>query len=154
MEIYKDFLILIFGFLLIVKSADFFTSGAEGISVALRIPRFIIGLTIVSLATTSPEFAVSVLSSYMGRSGMAVGNALGSCMVNIGLILAIAAIIKAVNFNPRVIKQELLFLIAVIFVLFFLILDNKLNFQDGLLFCFLLIIFLNPACLILVISRI
>jgi cation:H+ antiporter len=77
----------------------------------------------------------------MGHGGMAVGNALGSCIANIGLILAIAAIIRAVNFNPRVIKQELVFLIAMTIILYILILDGKLSFGNGLFLCFLLVAF-------------
>ncbi len=141
MSIYKDSIIFIIGILLIIKSADFFTSGAEGIARVFRIPRVIIGLTIVSLATTAPEFTISTLASYMGVGGMAIGNAMGSCIANIGLILAIAAIIRTVHFNPRVIRQELLFLIGAAIILYFLILDGSLSFWDGLFLCFLLIVF-------------
>lgn len=147
MGVYKDFIIFIIGFLVIIKSADFFTCGAEGIARAFRIPRVIIGLTIVSLATTAPEFVISTFSSYIGVGGMAVGNALGSCIVNIGLVLAVAAIIKAVNFNPRVIKQELLFLITVAIILYLLILDGSLTFSDGLFLCFLLTAFFGYVIL-------
>ena len=141
MSIYKDFVIFIIGFLVIIKSADLLTNGAEGIARAFRIPRIIIGLTIVSLATTAPEFTISTISSYMKVSGMAVGNALGSCIVNIGLILAIAAIIRPINFNPRVIRQELLFLITAVIILFLIILNNRINLWDGVFLCFLLIVF-------------
>lgn len=138
---YKDILIFIFGIGVIIKSADLFTSGAEGIACAFRISRVIIGLTIVSLATTAPEFTVSVISSSMGVGGMAVGNALGSCLANIGLILAIAAIINPIKLNPRVLRRELPFLIFVVFILYFLMWDNLLGFVDGVFLCFLLIAF-------------
>lgn len=141
MGIYKDFIIFMIGFFVIIVSADFFTSGAEGIARAFRIPRIIIGLTIVSLATTAPEFTISTLSSYIRAGGMAIGNAIGSCIANIGLILAIAAIIRTVCLNPRVIKQELLFLIVAVIILYLLILDGNLAFRDGLFLCFLLITF-------------
>jgi cation:H+ antiporter len=141
MEIYKDFIIFLIGIFVIIVSADFFTSGAEGIARAFRIPRIIIGLTIVSLATTFPEFTISTFSSYMEAYGLAVGNAIGSCILNIGLILAIAAIIRAVCLNPRIIKQELLFLIIVVIILYLLMLDGSLAFWDGLFLCFLLAAF-------------
>ncbi len=141
MSIYRDFIIFIIGVLVIIKSADLFTSGAEGIAKALRIPRMIIGLTIVSFATTTPEFTVSVIASSMKLSGMAVGNAVGSCIVNIGLILAIAAIIRTIKFNSIVIKQELLFLIGIVLVLYLLMLDSNLTFLDGLFLIFLVIAF-------------
>ena len=141
MGIYKDFIILIIAFFVIIKSADLFTSGAEGIARGFRISRVIIGLTIVSLATTTPEFTISALSSYMGVGGIAVGNAVGSCLANIGLILAVAAIIRAISFNPTVIKKELLFLIITVIILYLLALDGNLTFWDGLFLCFLLVSF-------------
>lgn len=140
MSIYKDLLILILGLSLIIKSADFFTSGAEGIAKTFRIPRIIVGLTIVSLATTAPEFTISTLSSYMGMDGMAVGNAVGSCFANIGLVLAIAAIIRVISFKPKFIKQDLMLLIISVIILYVLILDNKLSFGDGLFLFFLLVV--------------
>ncbi|MCK4261678.1 calcium/sodium antiporter [bacterium] len=147
MGIYKDFIIFIIGILVIIKGADFFTTGAEGIAKAFRIPRVIIGLTIVSVATTAPEFIVSTISSHMGVGGMAVGNAVGSCLANIGLILAVAAIIRAIGFNPKVIKQELLFLVMLVIILYLLMLDGNLSFGDGSFLCFLLVVFLT--CIIL-----
>ncbi|MCD5390912.1 calcium/sodium antiporter [candidate division NPL-UPA2 bacterium] len=141
MGIYKDFIIFAIGILVIIKSADFFTAGAEGIAKAFRIPRVIIGLTIVSFATTAPEFITSTISSHMGVGGMAVGNAVGSCLANIGLILAIAVIIRAISFNPKIIKQELLFLVILVIILYLLMLDGKLAFWNGLFLCFLLIVF-------------
>lgn len=141
MAIYKDLLIFIIGFLLIIKSADLFTAGAEGIAQTFRIPRIIIGLTIVSIGTTAPEFFISTVSSYMGASGMAVGNAVGSCLLNIGLILAIASIIRTIVFEPKFIKQELLFLIICVIILSLLTLDGILTFKDGILLLLLLLIF-------------
>ena len=140
MGISKDFIIFAIGFFVIIKSADFFTSGAEGIAKAFRIPQVIIGLTIVSVATTAPEFIVSTISSSMGHGGMAVGNAVGSCLANIGLILATAAIIRAISFSPRVIKQELLFLVILVIILYLLMLDGSLTPRDGLFLCSLLVV--------------
>jgi cation:H+ antiporter len=141
MDIYKDFIIFIIGIFVIIKSADLFTAGAEGIARAFRIPRVIIGLTIVSLATTAPEFTVSTISSYMGVGGIAVGNAVGSCLANIGLVLGIAVIIRAIDFTPRVIKQELFFLVIAVVILYLLMLDSTLTFGDGLFLCLLLVAF-------------
>lgn len=139
--IYKDFIILVVGILVIVKSADLFTSAAEAIAAFFKIPRIIIGLTIVSIATTMPEFAVSALSAKMGSGGIALGNATGSCLANIGLILAVAAIIRTLRFDPRLIKQELVFLIGVCVFVFFLMQDGVLSFSDGVMLCSLLVVF-------------
>ena len=141
MGIYRDFIIFIIGFFVIIKSADLFTSGAEGIARAFRIPRLIIGLTIVSLATTFPEFTISALSSYMKMGGMAVGNAVGSCLANIGVVLAVAAIIRAISFNPKVIKKELSLLIIAVIIVYLLMLDGNLTFRDGLFLCLLMVSF-------------
>ena len=138
MGIYKDFIILIVGIFVIVKSADLFTSAAEAIAAFFKIPRIIIGLTIVSIATTMPEFAVSALSAKMGLGGIALGNATGSCLANIGLILAIAAVIRTLHFDPRLVKQEMIFLIGVCVFVFLLMLDGVLGFFDGVLLCALL----------------
>ncbi len=141
MGIYKDFIILIIGIFVIVKSADLFTSAAEAIAVFFKIPRIVIGVTIVSIATTMPEFAVSALSAKMGAGGIALGNATGSCLANIGLILAIAAVIRTLHFERRLIKQEMVFLIGVCVLVFLLMLDGVLGFFDGVLLCSLLVVF-------------
>ncbi len=138
---YKDILIFVIGVLIIIKSADLFTSGAEGIAYIFKIPRIVIGLTIVSLATTAPELTVSAISSYAGIEGMAIGNALGSCLANIGLILAIAVVIRPVNIGSRIIRQELPFLIFILFILCIFISDNRISRLDGLLLCSLLVVF-------------
>lgn len=138
---HKDIVIFIIGLLVIIKSADLFTSGAEGVAHAFKIPRMVIGVTIVSMATTTPELTVSTISSYMGAGGLALGNAVGSCICNIGLILALAAIIRPIQFEPKVIKQELLFFIFAAFVLYFISLKGMINFYNGLFLISLLAIF-------------
>ena len=141
MGIIKDLLIFLIGIVVIIKSADFFTDGAEGIARAFKIPRIVIGLTIVSLATTAPEFTVSVISSYIGAGGLALGNALGSCLANIGLILALAAMIRPIEFSPLILQQELPFLIFAASLSYMIMADGVLSRIDGIFFCFLLLIF-------------
>ncbi len=138
MEVLKEFLIFAVGFAVIIKSADLFTSAAESIALFFGIPRVIIGLTIVSLATTMPEFTVSTLASAMGRGSIAVGNAVGSCIVNIGLVLSVAALITSVKFEPRIIKREAVFLVAVSLLVFFFMRDGAVSFGEGVLLCVLL----------------
>ncbi|MFH1061935.1 MAG: calcium/sodium antiporter [Candidatus Omnitrophota bacterium] len=131
MGIYKDFIILIVGIAVIIKSADLFTNAAQAIAAFFKIPRSIVGLTIVSIATTMPEFAVSAFSSYMKVGGIAVGNATGSCLANIGLILGIAAIISTVKLKAQTVNQDLRFLCGVSFFLLVLMWDGMLSFLDG-----------------------
>ncbi|MFC1590069.1 calcium/sodium antiporter [Candidatus Omnitrophota bacterium] len=133
MGIYAAILIFIIGIAVIIKSADLFTDGAEGIAAVFRIPRIIIGLTIVSVATTFPEFIVSTVSSYMGFGGMAVGNALGSCLANIGLILAAAAMIRTITFPANTLKRELPFLLSTVAVFYALSLNGRVSSSGGIL---------------------
>ncbi|MFH2137483.1 MAG: calcium/sodium antiporter [Candidatus Omnitrophota bacterium] len=135
MSIYNDFIIFIIGIFVIIKSADLFTGGAQVIASFFKIPRVIVGLTIVSIATTMPEFTVSALSSYMGAGDIAVGNATGSCLANIGLILATAAIIGKVKFQQRTVNQELIFLIGISLFALLLMWDGELAFSDGISLC-------------------
>jgi len=141
MGILKDFLIFIVGLAIIYKSADFFTDGAEGIARVFRIPRLIIGLTIVSIATTAPEFTVSTISSYLNHGGMAVGNAVGSCLANIGLILAIAVIIRPIVFVREIIRTQIMFLLGSCVFLYLFMWDGILTAYDGILLTAMLFAF-------------
>jgi len=94
-------LLLLAGMLLIVKGGDWFTDAAVAIARATKIPPEIIGATIVSMATTFPEFMVSLSGALAGNPGFAVGNALGSCCCNIGLIVGSCAILSGVTARQR-----------------------------------------------------
>ena len=99
---------LIIGLALLVKGGDLFVSAALRIAEYLRMPRVVIGSTLVSLATTMPELVVSVMAGDRGESGLAVGNAIGSCICNIGLILGITAAFKHVEVHPKVLRTPLI----------------------------------------------
>ena len=90
MEITMTILLFLLGLLLIVKGGDWFLDGAVWIAEATGVPRFIIGATIVSLATTLPELTVSITGVIQGEVDLAVGNAVGSVTANLGLILGIS----------------------------------------------------------------
>ena len=92
-----DILLIAVGFALVAKGGNLFVDSSIHIGRALRIPRFVIGGTLVSLATTAPELVVSVTAASMGDSGIALGNAVGSCICNIGLIVGLVAIIMPVQ---------------------------------------------------------
>jgi len=127
------------GIFVIIKSADLFTSASEVIAAFFNIPRSIVGLTIVSLATTMPEFAVSAISSYMHVGGIAVGNATGSCLANIGLILGIAAVIGTVKLSQQTVNQELKFLFVIGVGLLILMWDGMLSFADGFILTLMMV---------------
>jgi cation:H+ antiporter len=92
MDIWVTILLFLVGLVLIIKGGDWFLDGAVWIAEATGVPRFIIGATIVSLATTLPELTVSVMGVLQGEVDLAVGNAVGSVTANLGLILGISVV--------------------------------------------------------------
>jgi len=116
-------ILFILSIVLIIKGGDLFTDGAIWLAEYTGIPQVIIGATIVSLATTAPEFTVSLLAALSGHPDIAVGNVVGSATVNIGIILALAILIAPVTVTGSMKKGAYIMTAAgIIFVLF---LQNK-----------------------------
>lgn len=103
----RDLIFMVLGLALIVWGGDLFVAAAVRIAGFLQMPRVVIGSTVVSLATTLPELVVSIVAAARGNAGLAVGNALGSCVCNIGLILGLTATIKQVDIHPRALRTAL-----------------------------------------------
>ncbi|KTD46518.1 Na/Ca antiporter [Legionella quinlivanii] len=115
-----ELILFALGFILILKGGDLFVNSSTMIAYRLKIPRFIIGGTIVSLATTAPEFVVSATASYLGDSGIALGNALGSAIANIGLIVSLTAIIAPISVELLPFKRRALWMLfTTLFVFIF-----------------------------------
>lgn len=95
------------GLALIIQGGNLFVAAAVRIAEFLRMPRVVVGTTLVSLATTTPELVVSVMSGARGESGLAVGNAVGSCLCNIGLILGVTAVLKTVEVHRKAVAVPL-----------------------------------------------
>ncbi len=112
MSIWISILLFGIGIVLVVKGGDWFVDAASWIARAANIPPFIIGATIVSVATTLPEMIVSVMASAEGKNDMAVGNAIGSVTANTGLILAIAFIFMSVSAPRKKYFKQYLVLIS------------------------------------------
>ena len=89
-------MILLLGFVLLVKGADWFVEGAASIARKLGIPQLIVGLTIVAMGTSMPEAAVSITAALNGNAGITIGNVIGSNILNVFLILGITAVITNV----------------------------------------------------------
>ena len=96
-----DVVLIVIGLGLIAKGGDLFVDSSISIGHALRVPRFVIGGTLVSLATTTPELVVSAMASSVGDTGIALGNAIGSCICNIGLITGTVALLTPVEVDRR-----------------------------------------------------
>ena len=121
------------GFILLAWSADRFVVGASAMAYNLKVSPLVIGLTIVGLGTSAPEMLVSALASWQGNSGLAVGNALGSNIINTGLILGFTAMVIPLNVHSSILKRELPVLLLVMVVALLLLLDGTLGRLDGIL---------------------
>lgn len=126
-------LLLLAGLALIIKGGDLFVSAAVRVAEMLRMPRVVIGGTLVSLATTSPEMVVSVMAGLKGESGLALGNAVGSCICNIGLILGITAALRDVDVHPRTLRAPLIGMFFFGVVLLLMTFDLVLQRWQGVL---------------------
>ena len=118
-EIILNVFLLLIGFVLLVKGADFFVDGASGIAKKLKISTFIIGATVVALGTSAPELAVTVASAVSGSGELIVGNILGSNVINIFLILGLSAVIckLPVEKSAKIIDLPFLIVTSGVFVL-------------------------------------
>ena len=117
MNILIAIVLLIIGFVMLTKGADWFVDGSSALAFRLGIPQLVIGLTIVAMGTSAPEAAVSITSSLKGNEGITVGNVVGSNIMNILLILGIASIIVplAVQKSTRMIEIPYMIAITVLF---------------------------------------
>lgn len=126
-----QFLLLFLGLILIIKGGDLFVSAAVRIAEFMRMPHVVVGSTLVSLATTTPELVVSVMAGAKGESGLAVGNAVGSVICNIGLILGVTATLKHVDVHTRALRTPLVAMFACAVGLFLMTLDLELARWQG-----------------------
>ena len=112
-------LLIILGFVLLIKGADFLVDGASNIAKKFHIPEIVIGLTIVSIGTSMPELFVSITSAINGYPDMAIGNVVGSNIANLLLILGVSSVIKSVKFKreTRLIEIPMCLGITILFVL-------------------------------------
>lgn len=102
----KAIIFLIVGFLLLVKGADYFVDGASSIAKKLRIPSFVIGLTIVAFGTSAPELAVSLSAALKGSNDIAIGNVVGSNIFNTLVVLGASAAITPIAVEKEIIKKD------------------------------------------------
>jgi cation:H+ antiporter len=124
---------LFVGFVLIVFSADFFVKGTAAIARNFGIPPLIIGLTIVGLGTSAPEILVASIASFQGNTGLATGNAIGSNIANIGLVLGFTAIVSPILIQSSILKRELPVLLAISIASYLLLIDGTLSRLDGMI---------------------
>ena len=132
--------LLIVGFVFLIKGSDFFVDGASSIASILKVPTIIVGLTIVAFGTSAPEAAVSITSSLTGSNAMAVSNVIGSNLFNMLMVIGIAALFGDLLMEKKVLNRDLPFLviITVIFVAFVFISGNITSIEGILLLIILI----------------
>jgi cation:H+ antiporter len=133
-------LAIIAGFVILVWSADKFVEGAASTAKHLGMPSLLIGILIVGFGTSAPEMVVSAIAAMEGNPSLALGNALGSNIVNIALILGVTAVVAPITVNSKIVKKEIPLLLLIVLVTGYLLFDNTLTFSEGI---FLLIGFFS-----------
>ena len=138
-----NLVLLVLGFVMLVKGADWFVEGAASLATRFGIPQLVIGLTIVAMGTSMPEAAVSITAALNGNAGISVGNVVGSNILNIFIILGITAVITNVAIQKSTLKIEIPYMLAISAVLLvFGLTGNSINFVEGIVFWVLFIIYL------------
>ena len=134
-------LAILAGFALLIWGADKFVIGASGTAASFGVSPLIIGLTIVGFGTSAPEMLVSLMAALHGNPEVGVGNAIGSNITNIGLVLGFSALIVPLRVTSSLLKREYPIMMAVMLLGAVLILDNRLSRMDGMIL--LLVMFLT-----------
>lgn len=143
MELIIQVVLLVVGFTMLVKGADWFVDGAAGIAVKFGIPQLVVGLTIVAMGTSAPEAAVSITGAMNGAADIAVGNVLGSNILNILIILGLTGFITNVAIQKSTLMIEMPFMLVITVVFAFLGLnDGNVGFFDGIILWVLFIVYL------------
>ena len=127
-------LAVVLGFALLVWSADRFVDGAASTAKHLGMPSLLIGILIVGFGTSAPEMVVSAIAAYEGNPALALGNAIGSNIVNIALILGVTAVVSPIMVNSKIVKKEIPLLLLIVLLTGYLLLDNSLTEQIKLQF--------------------
>ena len=113
LSILLQVVLLLVGFVFLIKGSDFFVDGASSVASLLKIPTIIVGLTIVAFGTSAPEAAVSITSSWTGSNAMAVGNVIGSNLFNMLMVIGIAALLSNLLMEKSVLEKDLPFLVGI-----------------------------------------
>ena len=125
--------LLLVGFVLLIKGADFFVDGSSSIARILKVPSVVIGLTIVAMGTSAPEAAVSITAGLAGNSDISLGNIVGSNIFNLLMVIGISALTCPVISQRDIIRRDMWWNIGVSAALFILILDHTISRAEGVL---------------------
>lgn len=138
-----NIILIIIGFILLIKGADFLVEGSKNIAKKLKISEMIVGLTIVSIGTSMPELFVSVTSALNGSSDLSLGNVIGSNLCNLLLILGLSAVIRPVIFKKETKMFDIpICIFTTVLFIFLCNIDNNLSLIDGIILIFFFLCFL------------
>ena len=140
MGLLLQIVLLVIGFTMLVKGADYFVDGAAGIATKFGISQLVVGLTIVAMGTSAPEAAVSITGAMSGAADIAVGNVVGSNILNILIILGVTGVIATIAVQKSTLMIEMPFMLAITVLLIVLgMTGNEITFIEGVIFwiCFI-----------------
>ena len=141
-EMWLQIVLFIVGIIVVLWGADRLTDGAVGLAERMGVPQIVIGLTIVSIGTSMPEFFVSLMSAVNGTPDLAVGNVVGSNIFNTALIVGVAAMICPIHVLPATVKKDMPFAILASVVLLVMCFDSSISRIDALLLFILFVVFM------------
>lgn len=143
LQLLLQIVLLVVGFVMLIKGADWFVDGAASLAGKFGIPQLVIGLTIVAMGTSAPEAAVSISAALQDNAGITIGNVVGSNILNVLIILGLASVIIPIAVKKSTIKYEMPFTILITVVLAVLGLwDNKISRLEGGVLWALFIVYL------------
>lgn len=144
LQLLLQILLLVVGFVMLIKGADWFVDGAASLAGKFGIPQIVIGLTIVAMGTSAPEAAVSISAALQNNAGITIGNVVGSNIMNVLVILGLASVIIPIAVKKSTIKYEIPFTIIITVILAVLGLwDNKISRLEGGIMWALFILYLG-----------
>ncbi len=150
MDIIFDLLLIMLGFVFLIKGADLLVEGSAALAIRLSVSEIVIGLTVVSFGTSAPELIVNILASIQGKSDITMGNVIGSNIINILLILGVAGLLKPILTEKNTVWREIPFSLLAAVALFIASNDayfgdgpDRISRGEGLLFLLFFIIFIT-----------
>lgn len=128
-----EYLLLLIGFVLLIKGADFFVDGSSSLARIMKVPSVIIGLTIVAMGTSAPEASVSVNAALAGSNDIAISNVIGSNLFNGLVVVGVCAFMAGFKTNPEILKRDMPLNIIVTAILCIMLLDRHINYIEGII---------------------
>lgn len=128
-----EYLLLLIGFVLLIKGADFFVDGSSSLARIMKVPSVIIGLTIVAMGTSAPEASVSVNAALAGSNDIAISNVIGSNLFNGLVVVGVCAFMAGFKTNPEILKRDMPLNINVTAILCIMLLDRHINHIEGII---------------------